>query len=101
GLAHIFNRFYQATRDERFADASRVWFDRVIGEQRRSGEGVAGFLSYQPGPADAPKTDPWVADPGILTGAAGIGLALISALGEVEPKWDRMLLVSLPVARRG
>jgi hypothetical protein len=35
-------------------------------------------------------------DPGLLTGAAGIALALPAAITPVEPAWDRMLLVSIP-----
>jgi hypothetical protein len=37
-----------------------------------------------------------VADPGFLTGAAGIGLALLAATSPVEPAWDRVLLASVP-----
>jgi hypothetical protein len=37
-----------------------------------------------------------VADPGILTGAAGVALALLAAATPIEPSWDRMLLVSIP-----
>ena len=31
-----------------------------------------------------------------VTGAAGIGLALLAATGTVEPSWDRVLLTSVP-----
>jgi lantibiotic biosynthesis protein len=34
----------------------------------------------------------WTGDPGFLTGAAGIGLALLAAVSPVEPEWDRLLL---------
>lgn len=34
--------------------------------------------------------------PGFLTGAAGIGLALLGAVSPVEPSWDRLLLCSVP-----
>jgi len=30
GLAHLFNRFFQATSDEFFADAARYWYRRVM-----------------------------------------------------------------------
>lgn len=38
----------------------------------------------------------WRVDPGFLTGAAGIGLALLAAVAPVKPEWDRLLLVSIP-----
>jgi hypothetical protein len=37
-----------------------------------------------------------VADPGLLTGAAGIALALLAATSLIEPAWDRVLLVAVP-----
>jgi hypothetical protein len=33
---------------------------------------------------------------GLLTGTAGIALALLAATTAVEPAWDRMLLVAIP-----
>jgi hypothetical protein len=36
----------------------------------------------------------WDADPGLLTGAAGIALALDAATSNREPEWDRFMLVS-------
>ena len=41
----------------------------------------------------------WRDEPGFLTGAAGIGLALLAALFPVEPAWDRVLLASIPGPR--
>jgi hypothetical protein len=38
----------------------------------------------------------WAADAGFLTGAAGIGLALLASVTSVEPEWDRLLLVAIP-----
>lgn len=95
GLAHLFNRFYQASGDAIFADAARDWIERGL-RMRRPGQEVAGFARYDPDAADADAQ--WVADPGLLTGAAGIGLALIAALAPLEPTWDRLLLCD--VARR-
>ncbi|MFM7431585.1 MAG: hypothetical protein ACKO1F_17035, partial [Flammeovirgaceae bacterium] len=36
----------------------------------------------------------WVEFDGLLEGSAGIGLALLSAISDIEPKWDRCLLLS-------
>jgi len=94
GIAHIFNRVYQATGDEEMRDAAHQWIRRALA-LRRPGEGVAGFLSWMVMP---PAGGEWVADRGFLTGAAGIGLALLAAVSDVEPSWDRVMLVSVPPA---
>jgi lantibiotic modifying enzyme len=92
GLAHIFNRMAQATGDERLAEAARVWFQRTL-EFRQDGQGIGGFLAWAP---EADGKSAWKADPGLLTGAAGIALALLAASCPHEPQWDRVLLVSVP-----
>jgi lantibiotic modifying enzyme len=92
GLLHLFNRMYQATGDPALAEAARFWFDRTL-ELRRPGEDVAGFPAWDVG-ADGKIA--WQADPGFLTGAAGVGLALLAAATPIEPSWDRALLVSIP-----
>ena len=92
GVAHLFNRIHQSTGDAACADASRRWFARTL-EMRSPGQGVAGFR-YPPR-RDAPDAER-VDEPGFLTGAAGIGLAILAATSTVEPAWDRLLLASLP-----
>lgn len=95
GIAHLFHRMYQATGESLLGEAARFWFERTL-EMRRPGEGIAGFLAW--GPTGEDEKMGWVKDPGILTGAAGIALALLSAALPIEPHWDRMLLVSIPPA---
>jgi lantibiotic biosynthesis protein len=90
GNGHLFNRLYQATRDEVFLDAARRYFEQALGF-RRPGHGVGGFLAWNG--LDGGR---WRSEPGLLEGAAGIGLALLTAVSSVEPDWDRMLLVSVP-----
>lgn len=92
GVGHIFNRLFQATGKEWLADAARFWFKRTL-ELRRPGRGIAGFAALRPGPKPGSRKR-WIADPGILEGAAGIGLALLAATIPVEPEWDRALLIS-------
>ena len=91
GLAHLNNRFFQASRDPVFRDAARAWFARGLA-MRRPGEGVAGFFAVEGD--DARQR----AAPGFLDGAAGIGLALIAGLQPTEPGWDRLLLCDVPPA---
>lgn len=43
---------------------------------------------------DPRHSDEDVAEPGFLTGMAGIGLALLAATSPVAPKWDRAMLLS-------
>jgi len=90
GLGHIFNRMYQATGEAPFKEAATFWFGRTL-EMRRSEGGIGGFLTINV----VNDERCWVADPGLLTGAAGIGLALLAAVTPVKPAWDRILLVSI------
>jgi hypothetical protein len=92
GLGHIFNRLYQATREAWLAEAARSWFARAL-ELRKPGRGIGGYAAWQSS-GDSAQT--WVAETGLLTGAAGIALALLAATTAVEPAWDRMLLVAIP-----
>jgi lantibiotic biosynthesis protein len=91
GLAHIFNRIYQATGENLFHKAAHFWFKRTL-EFRQQGKGIAGFQSYFP---ERDGTVRWVDDPGLLTGAAGIALALHAAVTSVEPEWDSFLLTTI------
>jgi len=94
GAMHIFNRFYQATGEQIFADAARKWFQRILNRQR-PGEGLAGFFSYQPSLFEGVT---WRSDPGLLTGVSGVGLVLLAATSVVEPGWDSHLLMSPPLS---
>jgi hypothetical protein len=83
---------HQATGEDWLADAARAWFARAL--DMRQPNGVGGFLGYTPS-AEAP----WRPETGLLTGAAGIGLALLAACTSVEPEWDRVLLLDVPVVK--
>jgi lantibiotic modifying enzyme len=85
GLGHLFNRMFQATGDPRMAEAARFWFRETL-RLRRPGEGIGGFATYPGDPGEA----------GLLSGAAGAGLALLAAATTVEPAWDRVLLSAIP-----
>ena len=90
GLGQLFNRMYQATADETLGRAARFWFERTLA-MRQPGRGVGGFSALS---AKEDGTRYWDDDPGILSGAAGIALALLAATTSIEPEWDRMLLIS-------
>jgi lantibiotic modifying enzyme len=92
GLGHLFNRMFQATGEPALGQVARFWLERTLA-MRQPGKGVGGYLAWTP---LEPGDDRWDADPGFLTGAAGIALALLAAATPVEPAWDRVLLVSVP-----
>ena len=95
GLAHVFNRMFQATGEPWLGEATQTWFVRTLG-MRQPGREVGGFPASEPGHGEAPV---WTPDPGFLTGSAGVGLALLAAVSEIEPAWDRTLLLSIPLGR--
>lgn len=90
GIAHVFNRFWQASGDDRFADLARYWIRYTL--DNRVDVEYAGFPSMsgfdQP---EGPSLKPSAA---MLEGAPGVGLALLAAASTDEPRWDRMLLLS-------
>ncbi|HEV7506730.1 MAG TPA: lanthionine synthetase C family protein [Thermoanaerobaculia bacterium] len=69
GIAHLFNRLFQTSGEPVFREAALAWFKRVL------------------------DTEPPLVS-GFLTGAAGMGLALLAAATPIEPAWDRVLLAS-------
>jgi hypothetical protein len=92
GLGQIFNRLWQATGDPVMHDAAVGWFRRTL-DFHRPGHGIGGFVAVT-GPSISELRE--VADPGVLTGTAGIALALLAATTPIAPEWDRVLLVSIP-----
>jgi hypothetical protein len=93
GNAHLLLRLHHATGDPILGDAALEWLGRTL-EHRRPGEAVAGFPTWLPELAG--DGGEWYPDPGFLMGAAGVGLALLAAVSDVEPAWDRVMLISVP-----
>jgi lantibiotic modifying enzyme len=92
GLGHLFNRIYQATGVDSFKEEAYKWFRHTI-KIRKPGIGIAGFSKYGLN-EDGEMVELY--DPGFIQGAAGIGLALLAAVTNLEPKWDRIMLISAP-----
>jgi len=86
GLAHVYNRIYQATGHREFCLAAERWLERTL-DMREPGQGIGGYLSWWGGSRE------WKRDPALLSGAAGIGLSLLAAVSGREPGWDRPLLL--------
>jgi hypothetical protein len=92
GLGHIFNRFYQATHDIKFADAARFWLQLTL-DMRQKDRGFGGFgVNVLERDGQRQLVD----NAGFLMGASGIGLALLAAIDSTEPTWDRVLLSAVP-----
>jgi len=94
GLAHLFNRLFQATGDPELETAARAWYRRLL-EPGGPGGDFTEILSWT---ESMPGGHSWREEPGFLVGLAGAGLALLSAVAPTEPGWDRVMLVSLPPA---
>jgi hypothetical protein len=73
-------------------ERARFWFERALA-MRRPGHGIAGYAAWMPDENDVER---WWDAPGILIGAGGIALALLSAATPLEPSWDRVLLADIP-----
>lgn len=96
GQAHVFHRLYAETGDERFADAARDWYERLLA-RLTPGEPLTSFESLMPGPTSPEEVElVRVAAPGFIAGAAGVGLALLAATGGPDPGWDRLMLAGPP-----
>lgn len=92
GVAHLFNRLFQATGDADLAQAADTWYARTLA-MRRTDE-IAGF----PRGRLINRTRIWDAGADLLTGVSGIGLALHAAISPVEPAWDQLMLADLSPA---
>jgi hypothetical protein len=97
GRAHVFNRLYQATREPRFSAAARAEFARTL-EMRRPERGIGGYQMFVPERDSALRPGSPIGHldlPGVFLGAGGVALALLAATTDVEPAWDRAMLLSL------
>ncbi len=91
GIAHLFNRIYQATGEIELRRAALAWYRNTL-NMRRPGQGMAGFLTWVE--TGLPDEGAWKSEAGFLCGIAGVGLALLAAVSDVEPAWDRVMVVS-------
>lgn len=89
GNAHLFHRCWDATGEELFRTAANRWLMEAFA-LRSYDPGRPGFITTFDG-------EPLPHD--FLWGNAGIGLALMSLLGNEAPGWDRLLGLSVELAR--
>ncbi len=89
GEALLWHGFHRATGEELFADAARTWYRRTLA-MGHSATGVGGYVAMGfDNLGEVVETH----DPGLLQGAAGVGLALLVGLGVIERSWCRLLLM--------
>ena len=101
GLAHIYNRLFQATGEEPFADAARRWVAITLSMRTHPSAGAVLFPAWSPGlpgPGGTPSKGSWGSSCGFIEGSAGVALALLAALEPVRPTWDHALLLDIPAA---
>jgi hypothetical protein len=88
GTAHVFHRLFRATGAPLFEEAAVRWLRHTLA-LRQPGSGIGGYVLGQ----FAQEPERAVAD--LQFGAAGIALALLAAVSDVEPDWDQAFLFSL------
>jgi lantibiotic modifying enzyme len=93
GLAHLYNRMYQATGEPELRRAAVYWLERTLGFYRLARDKEGSWVQGSFDPAQKPWT--WTGID-VVDGAAGVALVLLAAATSVEPAWDRMFLVSAP-----
>jgi hypothetical protein len=94
GLAHIYNRMYQATGEPKLGAAARYWLERTLGFYRRARDTGGSWVQ---GSWDPARRELWTwTGIDVVDGAAGVALVLLAGATSVEPTWDRMFLVSAP-----
>lgn len=93
GNAHLFLRMHQATGDPALREAALEGFRRTL-ERWKPGEDMGGFSAWMLERGDQPGQ--WRAEAGFLMGGAGVALALLAAASDIEPDWDRVMVVSIP-----
>jgi hypothetical protein len=93
GLVQVYNRLWQSTREEAFAAGARRWLSEVL-RMDAAGQlgGYPARKTLEPGD---PESHGGEVAGSFLTGPTGIGLALLAAVTDVEPAWDRLLVSSL------
>ncbi|MEM9554026.1 MAG: lanthionine synthetase C family protein [Acidobacteriota bacterium] len=94
GLAHLFHRIARLAERPlpEVEEAARRWARSTL-EYRTPGLGFGGFRAYKVVDKHGPAG--WRETRSFLEGSAGIGLGLLALVSDVEPAWDRVLMLSM------
>jgi lantibiotic modifying enzyme len=94
GLAHLYNRMYQATGEPTLGRAARYWLERTLGFYRLARDTGGTWVQ---GSWDPAQRELWTwTGVEMVDGVVGVALVLLAAATSIEPTWDRMFLVSAP-----
>jgi len=94
GLAHVYNRMYQASGEPTLGRGAMFWLERTLGFYRQARDAGGSWVQ---GNWDPGRRERWTwTGIELVEGAAGVALVLLAAATSVEPTWDRMFLVSAP-----
>jgi lantibiotic modifying enzyme len=86
GIAHIFNRLYQTTKNAVFEESSKYWMQQTLALYQQGG--LAGFKKWNG------TNKGWENSYDLLDGIIGIGLSMISHLNSNLMEWDECLLLN-------
>ena len=86
GLAYMYNRLFEITENSSFKNAADYWFSITL-QLATFKNGVAGFKSYNS------HSGKWEIEHGLLEGASGAGLAMLSHLSDNKATWDACFLL--------
>jgi lantibiotic biosynthesis protein len=102
GVAHLFNRLYQASGRRELRGAALRWYQATVDYYDPS-SGATGYRCPVREPQDAPTDEAPIINAesyGVAVGVAGVALALLAGLGGVPPDWDRVLATAVSPVRR-
>lgn len=92
GIAHIYNKLFLQTKELRFRYAALYWYNETIKIAKYDSVYAGYRLDYYLGESEKKNRDLY--NLSFLTGIAGIGLSLLSAVYPIESSWDKCLLLS-------
>lgn len=87
GIAQIFQRINQYYPNSNLQRCTEFWINETL-KMARFDDGVCGFKMYNAMNGTYENASDF------LTGVSGIGLMLISSISNIEPAWDKSLLIS-------
>jgi lantibiotic modifying enzyme len=85
GIAHIYSKLYQHTKDSIFKTAADFWLQDGLNRAFHE-DGFAGYKQKQP--------NHWETEIGLLEGISGIGLVIMDYLSEEPHTWDEAFMIS-------
>lgn len=85
GIALIFDYLFKETGIDEFKDATLFWSNDGLTKLHHE-DGLAGYKKW--------TLNGWEDDISLLEGISGVGLAIMSLIGEDRIKWDECLMIS-------